>query len=487
MRVGFVSVLVAHVKDDAMSSPQDAWETAYHQLALQLDSAKFETWVRDAKFVRFDGGEFVIGVRNAFARDMLQHRLYRNVARVLSDAWGQPATVRFEISQSAGAGRSSDADLPLFQVLSEIQASAPEQAFAPAPVQTMAERVAPLHVAALSESDLNPRYTFDRFVVGGSNRLAFDALQSVVEAPGRNYNPVFVYGGVGVGKTHLLHAAAHVCRKAGKRVIYVPSEAFTNDLVNALRTRTTAMLRDKYRSVDVLIVDDVQFLGGKESTQEEFFHTFNVLHAAGKQIILASDRSPKELTTLEDRLRSRFSGGLIADIAPLELETRMAIVKMWLHEQRVRLTDSVVQTIAECALSARELEGAFNMVAARVRMSHQPVTAEAAARILQRLDSPRSAFRGVTLNDVLNVVAETFCIPVDEITGKGRTSRVSLARQAVMVLARELTELSLVQIGDGLGGRQHSTIIAGINKMNQLAAEDAVLATLVSDARRRLL
>ncbi|MBK8137879.1 MAG: chromosomal replication initiator protein DnaA [Chloroflexi bacterium] len=472
-----------------MTSPQDAWDTAYHQLELQLDGGKFDTWVRDARFLRYEDGQFVIGVRNGFSRDMLQHRLYRNVARVLSDAWGQSAAIRFEIYSLGGtASATDDSDLPLFQVLNEMQAASTEMfRVEPLPETSMADRVVPQAYAPLSESELNPRHTFDRFVVGGSNRLAYEALQAVVEAPGRNYNPVFVYGGVGVGKTHLLHAAAHICRKAGKRVIYVPSEAFTNDLVNALRTRTTAMLRDKYRSVDVLIVDDVQFLAGKESTQEEFFHTFNVLHAAGKQVILASDRPPRDLTALEDRLRSRFSGGLVTDISPLELETRMAIVKMWQLEQHIRLSDPVVQMIAECAASARELEGAFNMIAARVRLSHQPMTADAAARILHRLETPRNHVRTVTMADILNAVAETFSVPVDEITGKGRTSRVSLARQVVMLLARELTELSLVQVGDYLGGRQHSTIIAGIQKMSQLLAEDADLSALMDDTRRRLL
>lgn len=473
-----------------MTSPQDAWETAYHQLQLQLEAGKFDTWVRDTRFLRYENGEFVIGVRNSFTRDMLQHRLYRNVARVLSDAFGKTSDIRFEIMGASATDKSRpDSDLPLFQILQEVQASAPQptldSALAVSP--SMADRVMPVQFAPLSESELNPRYTFDRFIVGSASRLAYEALQAAVESPGRNYNPVFLYGGVGVGKTHLLHAAAHVCRRAGKRVIYVPSEAFTNDLVNALRTRTTAMLRDKYRSVDVLLVDDVQFLAGKDSTQEEFFHTFNVLHAAGKQIILASDRSPKELTTLEDRLRSRFSGGLVADIGPLELETRMAIVKMWLHEQQIILSDQTVQIIAASAASARELEGAFNMVTARFRMGHDQVTAEDAARILHRLETPRNHVRTVTIHDILDSVAETFCIPVVEITGKGRTSRVSVARQTVMTLARELTELSLVQIGEVLGGRQHSTIIAGIQKMAALSAADADLASMLGEARRRLL
>ncbi|MBK9124177.1 MAG: chromosomal replication initiator protein DnaA [Chloroflexi bacterium] len=475
-----------------MITPQDAWDTTYHQLQLQLDQAKFDTWVRDARFLRFDGDTFVVGVRNTFARDMLQHRLYRNVVRVLSDAWGKSATIRFELLPTGnGKAHAEDAELPLFQIMAEARMPAlPTYAVAeaaPAPAPTYAERVPAPLPASLPEMELNARYTFDRFVVGPSNHLAYEAVQSVLDAPGRHYNPLFIYGGVGVGKTHLLQAAAHVSRAAGKRAIYVPSEAFTNDLVVALRTRTTPMMREKYRTADVLIVDDVQFLAGKDSTVEEFFHTFNVLRESGKQIILASDRAPADLATLEDRLRSRFSGGLVVDIGPMELELRMAIVKLWMHEQNIQLSDPVVQVIAESVASARELEGAFNMIAARVRLTATPIKRDDAVHILRRLEGPRVHNRALTLDEITQVVSSVFGVKVEEILGKGRTKAVSLARQAVMSLARDLTDLSLIQIGAGLGDRTHSTVISGIKKVAELCASAPEICEQLEVARKRLL
>lgn len=473
-----------------MMTPQDAWDTTYHQLQLQLDQAKFDTWVRDARFLRYDGDTFIVGVRNTFARDMLQHRLYRNVVRVLSDAWGKPATIRFELLPVAsGKAHAEHAELPLFQIMADARApELPTYAVAEhAPVPTYAERVSPPLPASLPEMELNARYTFDRFVVGPSNHLAYEAVQSVLDAPGRHYNPLFIYGGVGVGKTHLLQAAAHVSRAAGKRAIYVPSEAFTNDLVVALRTRTTPMMREKYRTADVLIVDDVQFLAGKDSTVEEFFHTFNVLRESGKQIIVASDRAPADLAPLEDRLRSRFSGGLVVDIGPMELELRMAIVKLWMHEQNIHLSDPVVQVIAESVSSARELEGAFNMIAARVRLTATPIKRDDAVHILRRLEGPRVHHRALTLAEIIAVVSAVFGVTVEEIQGKGRTRAVSLARQAVMSLARDLTDLSLTQIGAGLGNRTHSTVISGIKKVAELCASEPEICDHLETARGRLL
>lgn len=473
-----------------MLTPQDAWETTYHQLQLQLDQAKFDTWVRDARFLRFEGDTFIVGVRNTFARDMLQHRLYRNVARVLSDAWGKAASIRFELLPADNAkAHTQDTELPLFQIMAEARVpTLPTYAVADAaPAPTYAERVPAPVPASLPEMELNARYTFDRFVVGPSNHLAYEAVQSVLDAPGRHYNPLFIYGGVGVGKTHLLQAAAHVSRAAGRRAIYVPSEAFTNDLVVALRTRTTPMMREKYRTADVLIVDDVQFLAGKDSTVEEFFHTFNVLRESGKQIIVASDRAPADLAPLEERLRSRFSGGLVVDIAPMELEVRMAIVKLWTHEQNITLSDPVVQVIAESVASARELEGAFNMIAARVRLTAAPIKRDDAAQILRRLEGPRVHNRALTLDEITRVVSSVFGVSVEEILGKGRTKAVSLARQAVMSLARELTDLSLIQIGAGLGDRTHSTVISGIKKVTELCASAPEICEQLETARKHLL
>lgn len=468
-----------------MTTPTDAWETAYAQLQLQFDQAKFETWVRDARFLRYESGVFVIGVRNEFTREMLQNRLYRAVARVLSDAWGQAAKIQFELDRPAAPklGMIQADELPLFQLLAEQQAATDPSVDTARPFD---ERIIPPAQVPLPESTLNAKYTFERYMVGGSNRIAYEAMRAVAEAPGRSYNPVFLWGGVGVGKTHLLHAVGHICHIAGKRVLYVPSEAFTNDVVSAVRARTTAMLRDKYRSVDVLLLDDVQFIAGKEATQEEFFHTFEALHSAGKQIVIASDRPPRELALLEERLRSRFEGGLLVDIAPLELETRMGIVQMWMQENSLRLSHAVVTRIAQAARhSVRELEGVFNRVVLHSRASHHPITVEVIDRILNRVDSPRPA-RSLTPAEVIKVVSGVFNITSADMMGKKRTAKISEARQVAMLLLREMTDIPLTQIGDALGGRQHSTVIAGIKRAQQACDNDPQLCELIQAARAQL-
>lgn len=469
-----------------MTTPTDAWETAYAQLQLQFDQAKFETWVRDARFLRYENGLFVIGVKNEFTREMLQNRLYRAVARVLSDAWGQTAKILFELDRPAAPkfGSSNADELPLFQLLAEHQAAHPEPSVDSA--RPFDERLMPPAQTPLPESTLNPKYTFERFMVGGSNRIAYEAMRAVSEAPGRSYNPVFLWGGVGVGKTHLLHAVGHICHAAGKRVLYVPSEAFTNDVVSAVRARTTAMLRDKYRSVDVLLLDDVQFIAGKETTQEEFFHTFEALHSAGKQIVIASDRPPRELSLLEERLRSRFEGGLLIDIAPLELETRMGIIEMWMQENKLKLSHAVVTRIAQAARhSVRELEGVFNRVVLHSRASHHPITVEVIDRILNRVDSPRPN-RQTTPQTVIKAVCQVFSLPESDLIGKKRTAKVSTARQVAMLLLRELTDIPLTQIGDALGGRQHSTVISGIKRAQQACDNDPDLCAQIQAARALL-
>jgi chromosomal replication initiator protein len=471
------------------TSPVEAWEAAYHQLQLQFDPAKFETWVREARFLRFEDGVFVIGVKSEIARDMLQKRLHRNMVRAVSDAWGQPAKLRFELDRQAApskGGTSAEQDLsslPLFQLLAEQAASNPPQ---PDSSRAFDARMTPPAQPPLPESSLNTRFTFDRYMVGGANRMAYEAMRAVAEAPGRNYNPVFLWGGVGVGKTHLMHAVGHVCHAAGKRVLYVSGEAFTNDVVSAVRNRTTAMLRDKYRSVDVLLMDDVQFIAGKEATQEEFFHTFESLHGMGKQIVIVSDRPPRELTQLEERLRSRFEGGLLVDIAPLELETRMAIVQMWMDEHKLRLSAPVVTRLAQFARhSVRELEGAFNRIVLHSRASHHPITVEVVDRVLNRIDAPRPS-RSLTAAEVLKATSVVFGVSVEDLVGKKRTAKVSEARQIAMLVLRELTDLSLVQIGEALGGRQHSTVISGVKRAEKSCKAEAGLRALYDEVRGML-
>ncbi len=464
---------------------QEAWEVAYSQLQLQLDRANFDTWLRGASLLRLEDGIFVIGVRNTYAQDMLQRRLYRNVWRVLSDVVGESVELRFEVAPRAAKTTSQheDAEMPLFRLLAQRSPQEAEQA-ANTPLY---EHVVRPERSALPESELNPRYTFDRFVMSSASRMAYEAARAVSDNPGRSYNPFLVYGGVGLGKTHLLHAIGHVCQARGLRVIYVPSEAFTNDLIHSIRQKTTAMFREKYRSVDVLLVDDIQFIGGKDSSQEEFFHTFNSLVMVNKQVIMASDRHPRELTTLEDRLRSRFEGGLVVDVPPMEFETRMAILEMWVKERGLRMQRRVMEMIAERAPNnVRELEGAFLQIIAKSQLTSQPLTMDNAETMLQRYEAPRVHGRQITLADILQATARYFRLTVGDLVGKARVQHINEARQVAMFLARELTEASLPQIGEAFGGRSHTTVIHGCNRITELMELDRSIVQMVEDIRREL-
>lgn len=504
-----------------------AWEVAYNQLELQLDRGSFDTWLRGAALLRVEGGPsaashhgrptlfplddeadstptvFIIGVRNTYARDMLQHRLYRNVWRVVSDVWGKPIELRFEVHQPAVRQTTdSSADMPLFRLLAEQEANNAlrDTGYSGGTADpgtlgglydngSLSDRVRRPERPSLPESELNPKFTFDRYIVSAANHMAYEAARAVSEHPGRYYNPFFVYGGVGQGKTHLLHAIAHVCQSKGMRVIYISSEAFMNDLIDAIRHKTTPMFREKYRSADVLLVDDVQFISGKESTQEEFFHTFNALYTFNKQIVLASDRPPHELDTLEDRLRSRFEGGLVVDIPPLEFETRIAILQMWAQERGVNLPMSVLERVANRSRSSvRELEGVFNQLIAKAQFAGQPFTLDSAEHILQRFDSPRYHGRppATTLDEVIAAIAQYYHMEPRELTGKARAQRVNNVRQVAMFLARELTTASLNQIGEAFGGRSHTTVLHGCNKMVEMMELDSMLCDQVAELRELL-
>ena len=460
---------------NAQNTAQQSWEVAYNQLELQFDRATFDTWLRGAAFIDVEDGVFVIGVRNGYVRDMLQHRLYRNVRRVLSDACGEQVELRFVIKKAESVAKDADSEMPLFRLLA--------QQTDDTPTEPLHERVARPQRSPLPESTLNPRFTFERFIVHGSNRITYQAARSVAENPARSYNPLVVYGGVGLGKTHLLQAIAHEFIKKGLNAIYIPSEVFTNDLVAAIRSKNTAMFRDKYRSVDALLVDDVQFIAGKESTQEEFFHTFNALNTFNKQIVLASDRHPRELTTLEDRLRSRFAGGLVTDVQPLEFESRTALLEMWAQEQQVILPPSVLSMVAERGSSnVRELEGVFNQVVAQARLSPDAITISGAEQTLHRFNQPRQHGRRIriTLDQVIEATSEHFNIPLKDIIGKRRTVRINRVRQIAMYLTRELTNASLPQIGEVFGGRSHSTILHGCNKIaEEMTIDDGLCHHIV--------
>lgn len=462
--------------------PQSAWNIAHSQLEIQLDRASFDTWLRAAVFLGYEtapwdsgaDGVFVIGVPNTYARDMLQYRLYRDVRRVVSDVCGERVELRFEVHKPAQRAQEDD-ELPLFKLMAQQEEAA---------AHPLHQQVSRPQRPDLPESELNPRLRFDRFIANSNNRMAMEAALAVAEHPGSLYNPLVLHGGVGLGKTHLLQSIAHCCRERGQRAIYIPSEVFTNDLVDAIRERKTAMFRDKYRSADVLLVDDIQFIAGKESTQEEFFHTFNALFTFNKQVVLASDRHPSLLTTLEDRLRSRFSGGLAMDLQPPEFETRLAILQMWAAERGIQLDRIVAERVADKArTNVRELEGIFNQMVATAHISRRPLTHEMADGVLEGYRRPR---HHMTLSRVLDVTARAHNVSVAELIGPKRTARLTQARQIAMYLAREVTMASLPQIGEAFGGRAHSTVLHSCNKVAEDMLVDDLLRQAVQQIQQQL-
>jgi chromosomal replication initiator protein len=333
---------------------------------------------------------------------------------------------------------------------------------------------------------LNPRYTFKTYIVGGSNRLAYAASVAVGEAPGQEYNPLFLYGEVGLGKTHLLHAIGHAAAAQGLAVLYVTSETFTNEIINAIMRRTTDDFRAKYRSVDVLLVDDIQFIAGKDSTEEEFFHTFNSLYESGRQIVICSDRPPKGMVTLQERLRSRFEWGLIADIQLPDFETRVAILRAKAEMIQRHVPDDVIDYLADRVQSnIRELEGSLNRLLAFSTLQRQPLNVELAKAALANLASDART-RKVTIKEVLAAVAEFYHLAPEVLCGKQRDKHIVVPRQVAMYLMREETEASLLEVGQALGGRDHSTVLHGHDKIAREMNENPALRKEVVTIRQRL-
>ncbi len=422
------------------------WQAALGQLQMEIPRATFETWVRDAELLAYEDRAFVIGVQNAYARDWLEDRLLSTVKRVLTGIVGQTVEVRFVVWQD-----STDIEAPVIAVLE----SSPGE-----------NRDKPTY-------NLNNRYTFEDFVVGSSNRLAHAAAQAVADSPARAYNPLFLYGGVGLGKTHLLHAIGHVCVTAGLNVLYVSSEEFTNDLINSIRKHTTSAFRERYRQIDLLLVDDIQFIAGKESTQEEFFHTFNTLHGQDKQLVISSDRPPKALVTLEERLRSRFEWGLTADIQLPDFETRMAVLRSKAERAGRSVDPALLEIIARRVQSnIRELEGALTRVLACSDLSGVPLSQELVETALMDL-LPHNGV--LTVEHIIAAVAAQFGVEEDRMLSRERSREVALPRQVAMYLIREETSESLPRIGQALGGRDHTTVMYGYEKIaDRLETDDAL-------------
>ncbi len=421
---------------------EQAWQSVLAQLQMEMPRASYDTWVRDTCPMAYENGVITVGVRNAYARDWLESRLATTVSRLLIGILNSNVTVDFVVSQS-GEGDSQTTD--------------PDAERAPASIEITPPEPKSRHVT------LNPRYTFDTYVVGSGNRLAHAACQAVAEKPARAYNPLFLYGGVGLGKTHLLHAIGNACHADGLNVLYVSSEEFTNDMISAIRTHTTQAFREKYRSADVLLVDDIQFIAGKESTQEEFFHTFNTLHGQDKQIIVSSDRPPKSLVTLEERLRSRFEWGLTADIQAPDFETRLAILRSKAERTGRNISDEILESIAKQIQSnIRELEGALNRIIAFADLSGSALTPSLVEVALSDLLPSRG---DVEPERIVTQVAEYYKLSMERLLGRDRTKDVAHPRQIAMYLLREEAKISFPQIGEALGGRDHSTVMSAIDKV----------------------
>ncbi len=566
--------------------PHAVWQMLLSELALQMPSATFNTWVRDTWVVAYEDGEFIIGLPNAYARDWLENRLRNKIKRALSSFIYRSVQVQFLVRPRTVSDAVDAKPVPLYATASV--GTAPINDFAPpsmgaaknpqvmtatdinsdaVAMKSRRDRIDSLQVDAAqvvpqefpphnstggseeqehhgheygtppspSERDslpsarqevksvpaatnneqqslgrlgqewtnpdrrtdyyadnmppigkipLNGQYTFETFVVGSHNKLAHAAAEAITEKPGQSFNPLFVYGGVGLGKTHLLHSIGHRAKQLGHHMLYVSSEQFTNELIGAIRSQSTEDFRNKYRQVDILLIDDIQFISGKESTQEEFFHTFNHLHSSGRQVVLSSDRPPKMLATLDDRLRSRFEGGLQTDIAQPDFETRVAILQSKANRMAAAVDHSVLMMVAERVDSnIRELEGALNRLIVQARLMQSPLTLQLATSILDNLAPERTV---CAPDKLLRIVAEHFQLTAADLCGRKRTKLVAGARQIAMYFLREEHALSLPAIGTLLGGRDHSTVRYGIEKVNEDLAEDETLRQTISALREKM-
>ena len=441
------------------------WQATLGELQLRMPRATYDTWLKNSTLLAYEDGCFIIGVPNAYAKDWLEQRLHGLVKRVLESVAGHAVELHFVVRPPAERKIPLADSVPL--LLSETASS--------------------IELKPLSYSNgrhlLNPRYTFEAFIVGDNNRLAHAAALSVTDYPGQKFNPLLIYGGTGLGKTHLLHAIGHRSLSRGIRVLYVTSEEFTIELINAIRTQTTEAFRNKYRTSDILLIDDIQFIAGKESTQEEFFHTFNALHAANRQIVLTSDRHPLAMTTLEERLRSRFGGGLCVDIKPPDLEVRAAIVKAKANAMGVHLSDDVVMLIAQrVRTNIRDLEGALNRVVAEAQMYNSPITVQQAQAVLETLAPPQAA---LSPEESVKLVARHLGVDESGLLGRGRSKEMAMARQILMYLLRYVCDLSLPQIGELLG-RDHTTVMYGVEKVEKLIETDDGVRRSIMKLREEL-
>jgi chromosomal replication initiator protein len=454
---------------------KQVWRAALGELQVSLSPANYETWLRDTQLVDVDEQRFRISVPNGFAKDWLETRYRSLISQTLARIVGYSVQVEFVIASA-----------PAAQAEGSLEADGSLAAPPVAPTGTNHVRVEPTRVGGEGgTTNINPRYTFANFIVGSANRLAHAASLSVAERPGHAYNPLFLYGGVGLGKTHLMHAIGNqvIAKFPRKRVVYATSEKFTNEFITSIQQGKIDDFRARYRRIDLLLIDDIQFIADKERTQEEFFHTFNAIHEDGKQIVMSSDRPPKAILTLEERLRSRFEWGLIADLTAPDLETRIAILRAKAEEGALPITSDVIEFIARKVVSnIRELEGALNRIIAFASMGATPISIELAQAVLSNvLYNPKK--RQVTPERIAKAVSDYYSVPLDVLQGQKRDKSIVMPRQIAMFLMREETDVSLLRIGAELGGRDHSTVLHACDKITRESAVNDELRREIAAVR----
>ena len=444
------------------SDLKELWQKTLNIIKSEMSEVSFNTWIKSCEPISMSSDTIKISVPNSFTQDILDKRYKDLVANSIKAICSKLYKVEFLISS----------DLQSEEVTKEEKK----------------EKEQSIVVNDEMSTTLNPKYTFDSFVIGNSNRFAHAASLAVAEAPAKAYNPLFIYGGVGLGKTHLMHAIGHYIlqNNPNAKVVYVSSEKFTNELINSIRDDKNEEFRNKYRNVDILLIDDIQFIAGKERTQEEFFHTFNALHDANKQIILSSDRPPKEIPTLEDRLRSRFEWGLIADIQIPDFETRMAILKKKADVEKLNVENEVMVYIAtKIKSNIRELEGALIRIVAYSSLTNREITVDLASEALKDIISKKQG-KNITINLIQDIVSSYFNLRVEDLKSQRRTRNVAYPRQIAMYLSRKLTDMSLPKIGEEFGGRDHTTVIHAYEKISDNLNTDETLQHTIEDITKKL-